>query len=966
METFLNEVAKNITEKYTNFSNITIVFPSRRAGLYFRNQFSKYLKSPCWSPEILSLTDFMTKYSGIEIKDLLTLSFELYNIYLKYFPNETFDEFIYWGEIIIKDFDIIDRYLVDSSRIFKHIKDFKQIEVEFPTELPEEYKKFWQSIESENTTEKQNFLKTWEALGKIYIDYSNYLKSKKIGYEGLAFRELYNSLNKGKEIHKGKIIFAGFYALSKSEEEIILHLIGNGKAELYFDIDNYYLENEYHEAGYFLKKSIERFKSFIEKNKLDEKEFIHLIDSKSLTAKDKQISIIGAPLQTGMVKALGSLLGNFLINNKQEELNNTAVILPDESNILQVLYSIPDEIKEFNVTIGFPFKDTQLYSLLLLLKDLHKNSIKKDSRTLFYYKDIERILLHPYIRFSDISIVFRIINLINQKNIIYSSIIEDEEISEILNDSMKEEMVEIISRIFVNISSDVVHFFEYLDSIILSIIRRIEKSVDEYYKKFQFEYISQFYIEFERLKQLITKFKFQLTFETALNIIINICKKMHIPFTGEPIKGLQVMGLLESRNLDFENVFILSLNEGILPSTSYEYSFIPYSIRKTFGLPVYEDKSKIESYFFYRLIQRAKNVFLLYDTEISNYSKEKSRFILQIEKDIFKSHKLNHQILSFKIPPIQIKPIVVEKTEPVLDILNAISHLSPTSLITYIDCKLKFYFEIVIELEELETAKEELDEALIGSIFHKIMELIYEPYIGKIINKDEIKSLLDSKFFEDKFNQVFNDAINTISSQYKKNIYFEYSGKNNVIKNVIKEFVKNTLKVDSNITPIEILELEKKIEFPFKMKLFNNSDKTIILKGFVDRIDRINNQVRIIDYKTGSKNFKALKPDEYNEFFNKIFSDTKYKDSFQIFYYLYVLSKLMERENFIAAIIYPRENNNNYQPLKEEYITDEEKNNFYIKLNELLSEIYNPTIPFTQTNDEEKCAYCSYKNICHR
>ncbi len=967
MDSFLNEIVNIISNKYKDYQNITIVFPSRRAGLYFKNYISKIIQYPCWGFEILSLTDFMSKYSDLEIKESSVLIWELYDIYKKYFPAETPDSFLYWGNIIINDFDIIDKYLVEDTKIFKAIRDWKEIEEMFPTELPEEYETFWKSIKDFNSVQKESFLKTWEVLGKIYKDFTTILKSKKIAYEGLAFRELYNSLISGTKINREKIIFAGFYSFSKSEEEIISYLLKNSNAELYFDLDNYYLEDNDNEAGKSLRKSINKFKYVIEKNKLEQKDYIFLIDSKSLINENKKINIIGAPLQAGMAKVLGNLLSDLIKNDNEnilyENLNNTAIILPDESILLQVLYSIPEEIKDFNVTVGFPFKDTSLYSLLLLIQDLHNNSIKKDDKILFHYSDIERILLHPYIRFSDIAIVFRILNTIYNKNIVYTSLLYSEEFKAIF-DNINDDSIEIIKKVFTGLGENTIEIYNYLKNIILSIAKRIENSKDEYYKKFQFEYLYYFYNELEKLFKLISKYNINLSINNAFKVIMTICGKMHIPFTGEPIKGLQIMGIFESRNLDFENVYILSLNEGVFPSSGYENSFIPYNLRKAFGLPTYEDKSAIEAYLFYRLLQRAKNVNLLYDTEINNNIKGKSRYIYQIEKDIFKSHKgLNNKIFSFKLPYTKPIKIEIKKTEDLIQTSMNFPHLSPSAIITYIECKLKFYFERIINLEEIKTPAETLDEVTIGSIFHKIMELIYKDYIGKTISKKIIEKLKGD--FDTLYEDLFYEAIDKISYERKTNINFEHSEKNKFLKYVIKDFVKNALEADKNFDfPIEIYALESIVEAPIDIKISNAVSKRIILKGIIDRIDKIDNKFRIVDYKTGYSHFLNFSPNNKDGFFEKIFSDTKYKDSFQIFFYLYIsLSKLTENE-FTGAILYPREKKSKYVEIEK--ITKNDLLIFEEYLIKLLNEIYNLEIPFSQTEDEKKCEYCPYKHLCYR
>ena len=700
MKSFLENICDYILIKHKEIiSDICVIFPSRRAGLYFKNILGSKIEIPIWSPSVYSIEDFIEEFSSYSFADNFKLLFELYSVYNDVIKNEralhateidfinlevdeSFDSFYQWGEMLLKDFDIIDKYLVDTNLLFKRIKDLKEIEESFPIELQESFKKFWGTLfDSKQTNVKKNFLKIWRVLGKVYLEFTARLKKNGICYPGMAYRKLYeDSGNIINNLKWKKIIFTGFNSLNPVEKNLMKVLVDKGVAEIYWDADDYYISDKYQEAGSFIRKNIKYFGK-------DEIKF-----EKYLVSDTKIINAIGTSSTVGMAKYLGSELKEHFTNG-DFKIEKTAIVLPDANLLLPVLYSIPDEIKSINITMGFPFKDTPLYSLINLLIDLQNNYVIENGKIRFHHSIVEKILLHPYVKFHDTSIVYRIINYMRNENKLYF------DISDFKADVPK--ILDVIFNRIKNVGEVSNYFSNILDIISFRIDKDDSKDID--YKKFQLEFIYNFYTNYNRLNEVIKEKEVEMTFDTYWRILKEILQKISIPFTGEPLKGLQVMGLLETRALDFENVFILSANENVLPEGKTQNSFIPYSLRKALKMPTYEEDDSITAYYFYRLIQKAKNIFLIYDTDIGQNVKEKSRFILQIENELLHNNKNISYINKIVIPEtynIEKKSIEILKTDGIMRKLMEIKHYSPTALKEYINCTLQFYFSRIAKIED--------------------------------------------------------------------------------------------------------------------------------------------------------------------------------------------------------------------------------------------------------------------------
>jgi hypothetical protein len=961
VNSFIENICNTIINKHKDIiSDICVVFPSRRAGIFFKNELSKKISTPIWSPSVYSIQDFIEELSTFNFTDNIELLFELYSVYSdvitsekieietsndyieSYDDEESFDSFYPWGEMLLKDFDTIDKFLIDKDILFKRIKELKEIEENFPIELQETFKKFWGTLfESNSTLVKKNFLKIWQVLGRVYIEYKEKLISKNLCYPGMAYRKLHEDLKNGMiELKWKKIVFAGFNALNTSEKKIMGMLMDKGLAEICWDADDYYVSDKNQEAGNFIRKNIKLFNQ-------NEIKF-----ENNFVKEKKSINVIGISSSVGMAKALGSELKE-MISEGNMDIEKTAIVLPEEKLLLPVLYSIPEEIKNINITMGFPFKDTPLCGLINLLIELQSNYVFEKGEYKFHHSSIEKILLHPYIKFQNTGIIYNILEYLKKNNVVYYYFNND-----------KKDIPLIIKYIFRKISA-VSEIEEYLKRIMDIVVDRIEKdeSSDSEYKKFQLEYIYHFYLSFNRLNEVIHKFAPEMKTETYWKLLKELFANTSIPFAGEPLKGLQIMGLLETRALDFENVFLLSVNEGVLPQGHSENSFIPYSLRKALKMPTYEDEDSVKAYYFYRLLQKAKNIFLFYNMEIDQDVKEKSRYILQLENELIplnKNIEYANKIVVSEIYSVEKKSIEVKKDIDIFKKIKNIEHYSPTTIREYINCTLQFYFKEIAKIEEEKEIEESFSSMLIGNVLHNILEEIYKPYKKKTVNEEDINNI--NKTLEGNYDSILENAVKANKSEY---ILKEYEGKNYLFKDIIYKLLIRVLENEKTQTPFKIIDLEKKIRDILKINPGDNLVE-VNIEGRIDRVDEKDGVTRIIDYKTGNYELKKYNEKNPSEYFEELISNPDYKDNFQAFFYAYFFSRI-SGEKKINVGIYPiKKMQNGIDDLKTGYIEESEFELFEESLEKMFMEIYNPDIPFKQVEDEKRCMFCHYSGICYR
>jgi len=951
MQPFLDRLSVEIIKKYSeNLSSICIVFPSRRAGIFFRKYLSQKINKPVWSPAVLSIQDFISKLSDNLISDKLILIFELYEVYKAHGNNESFDKFYPWGEMLLNDFDDIDKNLVDYAQLFKIIREFREVEERFNFSFGdiETFKKFWNTFSNTELTQLQDqFIETWKVVAKVYSDFRRRLEEKNLAYEGMAYRKIYEGIRSKKlNIEWDKIIFAGFNNFNRAEDEIITELIKLHKAELYWDADEYYINDTIQEAGTFLRKNFRKLVSIPNKKGSEQPNWIE----NNLSQSFKNIKIIGAPLLAGESKALGEVLQG-LISETIPEGENTAIVLPDENMLMPVLYSIPEEIDKLNVTMGYPLKNSPLYNLVKLLKDLQGSKKTSANSTVFYHKNVLEILMHPYIKFSGTSNIYKLVNEIKEYNIIYVS------------EKKLNHVSELTGPIFKPIAT-VEQAFNYLYEIINNISSSMENSVIGG-AKFESEYLYSLLIQLNRLKDMAIKYSAEITIEMFWKLLLEVLKTVRIPFTGEPLEGLQIMGLLETRALDFDNIFILSMNEGIMPKGNTQSSFIPYNLRKSFKLPTYEDEDCAYAYYFYRLLQRAKNIYLIYNTEVGELnSGEKSRFIMQIENELVIKNKnisLENYVFQTDIGIQKHKEITVLKDESVIEKLKSRKYFSATALSNYITCSLQFYYRRVAGLKEDESIDDVFSGAALGSIFHQISETLYKEYEGKTVTKKEIESI--KVRLEKDYDKIWNNAFETLKELEGFNTNMK--GKNLLLKRVVRKLIEKILENDCIETPFKILEVEKELRINLPVNI-ESKKHDVELLGKLDRIEKKNNDTRIIDYKTGYFKLQTQGKKSDEEYFTLIFSEPDYKENFQQYFYAYLYSQT-NKNSQVSIGIYPlRSLSNGINFFEDGNITKERLELFGEYLNKLIEDIFNHDIPFAQTPDIDKCTWCPFKGICYR
>ncbi len=964
MKTFLKSLAYHVVDSHgEDLDELCLVFPNRRAGLFFKKYFSSIKDKPGWFPEILTIGDLMNRLSGLEPADALELSFDIYKAYKEVSgTKETIDDFYPWGEVMISDFDDIDKYLVDPSALFTNIKDLREIDNVFDF-LDEDQKKliqkFWNSfISDEVSNEKEAFLNIWKVLFPVYKNFKNRLKEKGIAYEGMIYRKVAEeTINDPSFILPWKkVLLCGFNALSKSETLLFNHLKNNGTAEFYWDFDEEYIEDPVHEAGRFLRRNIEKFPR--------EKGFDPGYDNLSA---EKNVGIISLPSDVLQAKELFRILkftndeknlaAGLFAGQAVQDFNHTAVILGDESLLPPVLMSLPGEIEKLNITMGFPVSQTPVFSFVEAILRLQENFLKRSGNPKFYYRDILTILNHQYVKSFYGEQSNKYIEEINRKNMIY-----------LTGKSFEDDSL--FKRIFRRINS-IGEMVNYMTELFDAVELNFPKEDPSF--QLEREYIFHIRTRLNKLRNLIEEEETILTLDSFSRLFRKILLDFRIPFEGEPLQGTQFMGILESRLLDFRNVVFLSMNEGVMPASSHAFTYIPANLRFAFDLPVKEDKDAIYSYYFYRLLQRAENIHILYNNQTEGVkSGEPSRYIHQIE--YLSKWNPSFDTISFKVIDKKPVKITIEKSDEVMTVMdkyldNESEHyLSPSALTSFMDCSLRFYFSYIAGLKEEDEVSEDIDASVFGSLYHKAMELVYANFRNEEISAEIIDQISSGKNIKKHMDQAFREEFLKNSDP---DIVVKPEGRNIIIYEIIQKMVLRTLFNDRSAAPFVFKETEQNIKRVFLDTYFAGS---IQLGGKIDRLDTRNGILHLLDYKTGraSLNFSSLEHVFNRDNWN---SQENLKAIFQTFMYAWLYSKLNKDIKAITPGIYLTR-----ELFKDDFsvnITDKSRNSkvfnyfdyaseFEERLKALLALIFNRDIPFSQTADEDRCKYCVYREICHR
>jgi len=704
MKSFISRVIEDVICKHKSFNNLIFVLPSQRSCVFLKEEIIQKIPNASFFPKIVSIENYIQELADINLIDATQLLFEFYIIYQQSIPKEnreSFDAFSQWATIALHDFNEIDSYLVNSKQFFSNLRDIKKLDEWFQNKKPSKL--------------AVNYLQFFEYLAVLYEALYEKLKSNKFGYQGLIYKEATNNLefymNNNKNNH---IVFVGFNALNRAEETIFQELLNNNLASVYWDANESFFNNS-NEAGVFLRKYKKEW-AYYQKNPF-------LWDNDVLPIA-KNVNLIGAPKNITQIKYAGELLA------KMEDFSKTALVLADENLLTLTLNSLPNNVNNINITMGYPLKDIPLAGLFEALFKLHLNQHKfnKELDHQFYYKDVISLLNNPFLNKLNGEILQKLIAEIKSKNSIFLSV-------EMLKKYISSTEVVQLSTIF-----SLFYFSTSINKVIkqcIDLLKELKNDAEGVEK----EYLYRFFTVFQQLETLNVAFNHITDLKTLTLFYTQILRTEKLSFQGEPLQGLQLMGMLETRALDFETVIITSVNEGILPGGKNDFSFIPYDVKKYFGLPTYQEKDAIFSYHFQRLLQRAKNIYLIYNTESDGYgSGEKSRFLTQLE---INNPTITKTIISPKVQHINFPILQIEKTPEIMQKLQAVftRGISPSALATYIYDPIRFYEQRILEIYEEDEVEETIAANTMGSVIHEVLEALYKPFLNQFLSRENIAEM---------------------------------------------------------------------------------------------------------------------------------------------------------------------------------------------------------------------------------
>lgn len=951
---FLSNVARNLLDRYgEKISQLSLVFPSRRAQLFFTEALSKLIDRPLWQPNYISFDEITKQYSPLKKADEFLLLTTLYKVYCKHTKSsETFDHFYFWGETLLKDFNDIDKYLVNVEMLFRNLSEQKKFDGDFSFLSDEQIsyiQTFWGSFNPKNEGKLETeFIHIWNTLYVIYTEYREVLRSKGLAYSGMIYRDMTETIKTNPPKESRHYIFIGFNALGNCEQILFDHLKAQDRADFYWNYDDYYIENTSQEAGYFIRSNIKKFpspSSFINYSRFKE---------------NKDIEIISAPSDVLQAKLLPDLLSQM----KASYDHKTAVVLTDESLLIPVLHALPEEIKDINITLGYPLSQTPVFSLVELLLALQRSYKTFESQIGFYHKDVLAVLQHQYIK----TVIGEEIDKLKEDILIGNKIYAEGSMFE--HNSL-------LKLIFTP-QEDYRMMIDYINSI-LNWIAYVPFDSDRETSALRKEYIFMLKKALNRLKRSLSTEGLEIGISVFISLIRDVFRNLRIPFQGEPIKGLQIMSLTETASLDFENVILLSANDDILPGKFVKPSYIPYNLRKAFLMPNNEQNESIIAYHFYRLVQGAKKIRLVYSSKSDETSTgEMSRYLYQLKYEA--PLDVRENMATYQVTFGNINPIIIEKTPEIMEFLiryldpKQNAHLSPSSISTFIGCNLRFYFATIKKIKQQELVQEDVPVNIIGDIIHKIMEDLYFPLKGRFASRDTLKVILNNK--------ANLDFI--INKSFAQNFYnkdelpsnFAQNGKLLLIREVIRKYVLAILNYDLKNSDFTFLCGEER----FKAKqaiTFRGKPAFAKMWGIIDRIDIYQNNIRIIDYKTGGGKGKEkrLKFAGVESLFS-VDPNIRNKEAFQtILYALFYNFKYPNSDKAIVPGLYFVRDSYlktfDYHLFDSELQTKVEDARVYFPvfselLSSHLSKLFNSDIPFDQTEYYDNCRTCPYKIICGR
>lgn len=957
METFLKQVAHDLYNKTEgNFTKVAIVFPNKRASLFFNEYLAQESDRPIWSPTYVSISELFRQSSDLSIADPIKLVCDLYKVFQKATGSkETLDDFYFWGEMLIADFDDADKNMADTHALFSNLKDLNELmdNYDFLEEGQKEaLSQFFHNFSINQVTElKQRFISMWNVLGDIYAEYKALLESQSIAYEGMLYRQVIEQLDV-EALPYNKYIFVGFNVLNKVEHTLFKKLNEAGKAMFYWDYDTFYLNKTPHEAGEFIRRNLRDFPSELPASFFDN------------LNQPKEVTFIESPTENGQVRYLPQWIRENLTSQEKE----TAVVLCNEALLQPVLHALPDNVKHINITMGFPLSQTPAYSFVNALMELHTSGYNPNNGR-YLFAEVISVLKHPYTR-----------QLSPEAEKLEQTLTRDNRFYPLPSELKQDNVLELLFTPRRN-NLDLCSMLSEALKEVAVIYQQQAASHSDAFDQLYRESLFKTYTLVNRFHTLIESKELNVQAGTFQRLLTRVMSSSSIPFHGEPAIGMQVMGVLETRNLDFRHLIMLSVNEGQLPKAGGDSSFIPYNLRKAFGMTTIDHKIAVYAYYFYRLMQRAEKVTLVYNTATDGINRgELSRFMLQFL--IEWGYPVLRKQLEAAQSPQSSAPIIIEKTPDVMERMKSVfdirsnpkALISPSALNCYLDCPLKFYYKYVALLSAPDEVTADIDSAKFGSIFHYAAEHIYKDLTahGKLISRENLETLLKD---EVRLQTYVDNGFKELFFNLPQNEQPEYNGIQLINSAVIVKYIQQLLRNDLRYAPFTFVGSEQRIFENIEI-CTSTGDIQSRIGGIIDRIDSKGESLRIVDYKTGGDTDTPANV-------QSLFIPDKKRSNyvFQTFLYASIVCKKLREKNdsrlVAPALLYiHRAASENYSPViqmgeprKPKEPVDnfaQYEGDFRENLKTLLEDIFNPDISFTQTEIEDKCAYCDFKALCKK
>ena len=959
-KTFLEYVAEDIIGKYgTDLSRIAVVFPNKRAALFLNEHLARIAGQPVWSPAYITISDLFRQHTDLKPADPIKLICDIHKSFTKCTGiDETLDHFYGWGQLLLADFDDIDKNMADADSIFCNLKDIHELDdiSYLDDEQKEMLKRFFANFSDDIESElKKRFLSLWSHFGDIYHDYNRRLTEQGIGYEGAIYRKV--ASEETLHLKYDKYLFVGFNLIQKVERVLFSRLMKEGKAKFYWDFDEYYMPTARAQQSASVPNNTASFAAYLTDfpNELDNTDR----DIYANMRRPKRIRFISSPTENAQARFASNWL---LENDRYKAGRKTAVVMCDESILLPIMHSLPPEADKVNITSGFPLAMTPVASLVMLLFDLYTLGLRKKG-TAFNPHYLKKLMAHPYARHLQ-EVHLKEMNDVHLKGVHLSQVHQEEVHQE-------------------GIAALLHH--------IATLVKQVGIATKQEGDALTQESVFRMFTILNRLAALADSGDLLVDNTTLRRLVSQLVGAASIPFHGEPVIGVQIMGVLETRNIDFDNVLLLSCNEGNMPKGVNDSSFIPYSIRKAHGLTTIDNKVAIYSYYFHRLLQRAGDITIAYNNSTDNgHTGEMSRFMLQLLVE--SGQKIDHYSLTAKNQPSPLMPKAIEKDEATISKLEEMSRLSPSAINTYIRCKLAFYYQYIAHIKEPDSDPETIDNRMFGNIFHRAAYLIYKDITdhSPVIEKAHIQAYLSNrKLLASVVDRAFEEE------ECKTN-----NGLQIINREVIIEYITKLLKIDQQLCPFSILAMEEEAKVYTQLSFTIPSggalkggalkggalvssapDKhyNLTIGGIIDRLDAVTDKqtgkrrIRVVDYKTGNKPSSAIKSIE--EVFDPKNIASKHSNYFlQAILYSLIVSRSKEwnaaNDAVSPTLLFIKQAaTNDYDPtlcidkhpISDVTVYEEE---FLTKLKETVADMYSPDAAFTPTDDRKKCELCPYRMLC--